>query len=95
MTLRDGKLERRVYGQPEVLSTATYSVGSLLAEDDDWTRVEMREGAVANIRRALAAGEADLAIEMATTVREADVTDVAIIIRTGDVPEVFVRERSA
>jgi hypothetical protein len=89
-----GVFKRRVYGQPEVLSTATYSVGSLLAEDDEWTRVDMHEGAIANIRRALAAGEAALAIEMAATVRDGEVIDVAVIVRTGEVPDVFVREKA-
>lgn len=88
------KPKRPVYGQPEILATTTYSVGNLLAEEDDWTRVDLHEGVIANIRRALAAGEAELAIQMAATVRKTQVMNVAVLIRTGEVPDVFVREHA-
>jgi hypothetical protein len=85
-------MNKLVYGHPEVLSTATYSVGTLLAEEDGWSQIEMRDNAINILRRTLAAGEAAIAIEMISTVLSRPVLDVALVLKTEDEPRVFVRE---
>jgi len=85
-------MTKKLYAQPEVLATCTYSTSMLLAETDGWSRVDLHEHTVAEVRRSLAAGEVADAIETATDVLDRPIADVAIVIRTGDVPDVFVRE---
>ena len=85
-------MSHHVHSQPEVLCTCTYSVGVLLSESDGWSRVDLGNKIIAAVRRTLAGGEADLAIEMVTTALDRPILEVALVIKTGEIPDVFVRE---